>query len=141
MRAAKYVGAWLICALALALVGCANTLDAAQQTRGALSRALDESTQAWVTYNRAKEIQIAQDALTREAARSALTAYRQGEQAKVIKAINGCWAALFGLDRAIALYSAGTKGGLQAALGVAYGSLSDIAQTLTALGIPIPKVN
>lgn len=140
MSRVKHTLAWLLCAAALAMVGCANAYDAGQQARGAISRAIDESTQAWVRYNDAKEKKIASDAPTKEASHAALDAYRAGEQAKMIKAINGCWAALVGLDKALALWNAGQKGGLPAALVVAYGSLADVAQALTALGIPIPKV-
>ncbi len=135
---AKTFGAWLICAAALAMVGCASAYDAAQQSRGAISRAIDESTQAWTGYDKAKQIKIATDALTKEAAHAALDAYRAGEQAKMIKVINGCWAGLVGLDKALALWNAGQKGGLASALAVAYGALSDVAQALTLLGVAIP---
>lgn len=142
MSRVKHALAWLVCAAALALVGCANSYDAAQQARGAISRAIDESTQAWVGYDKAKQAKIASDAPTKEAAHAALDAYRAGEQAKVVKAINGTWAALVGLDKALALWNAGQKGGLSAALVVAYGSLADVAQVLTLLGVPIPgRVN
>ena len=124
MRPLKYAAAWLVCALALAMVGCAGAYDAAQQSRGALSRAIDESVQAWGNYDRAKQLKIAGDAPSKEAAHAALDAYRAGEQAKVVKAINGCWAGLVGLDKALALWHAGQKEGLAAALAVA-GELDD----------------
>jgi hypothetical protein len=139
-RVISVAAAVLSLGIALALSACATAYDGAQQARGAISRAIDESTQAWVNYDKAKQAKIASDAPTKEAAHAALEAYRNGEQAKIIKAINGSWAALVGLDKALALYNAGSKDGLSAALAVAYGSLSDVAQALTLLGVPIPKV-
>lgn len=128
----------LALALVLVLSACAGAYDAAQQSRGAISRAIDESAQAWVSYDRAKQAKIALESPTKEAAHAALDAYRTGEQSKVVKVINGCWAGLVGLDKALALWRAGQKDGLPAALAVAYGSLSDVAQALTLLGIAIP---
>lgn len=139
MRALRTAAAWALCWMALAMVGgCANSYSAAQQARGALSRAIDQSTQAWVNYDKAKQASIASSAPTKEAAVAALTAYRSGEQAKVIKVINASWAGLVGIDQALALYNAGQKGGLAGAVTAAYAAIADVTTALTLLGVAIP---
>lgn len=138
IRSAKTAVAWLICAAAMAMVGCSTAYDAAQQSRGAISQGLDQATEAWGKYDRAKQLRIASDAPTKPEAVAALKAYRDGEQAAAVKGINGTWAAVVSLDASLAAWKAGSKGGLAPALAAAYARLAEVVAALTAAGVPIP---
>jgi hypothetical protein len=120
------------------LTGCANPLQSAQQTEGAVAKAVADTTMAWVEYDAKHQEELVAAATTSVEAFQSLKNYRDHVQTPVQNAIHDTRSALLALDDALAAVDAGKRKDWGAAVGPALAAVTELATLLQTLGVPIP---
>ena len=142
MRPVRYAVAWLICAAALAMVGCAAPIVRARQAvtaaaalgtqAGNLFVAVDDQQQQAI----ARQLQIDHNVPAAEKARDEWRA-KQGTAMKALKVYNATVASLGAFAEIRQPFEKTDLGKLLDGLAKAYGALKD---ALGAFGVAIPGV-
>ena len=91
MKRVEYVAKWLVCAVALALAGCASPYTTAAASLTAAERVVAEASRQWPAYSDAKRAAIVEQAASYDAGAAALTEWN-AKADKVSAAIAGAHA-------------------------------------------------
>lgn len=141
MTRAKTVGAWLLCAFALWMVGCGGAIEFYRGERNVIGGKLTEMAKAWEKGDAQKIAAINAANQYREDAQKAILAYGNGEHAEAVLRLNTGWGSLVAIDKAIKAYEAGLRKDLAPAIANGYAAIAKILEVLTKQGIKIPGVN
>jgi hypothetical protein len=119
-----------------ALTSCVTFVDGAYRTKGAIAVGLSTAVEVWQTVDLQKQRDMIADAKTRAEIEAMLTTYREGEQAKVVKAFRTSRHTLALLSATLRAYEAGkaTKPQLQAVLREALTALGELVLAIQAAG-------
>jgi hypothetical protein len=124
--------------LLIALTSCANAYDNAQISKGAMSRALGETSLAWLEYDRAHQEAILAREIPKQAKEQLIAQWREDVQRPVVEGFHLAEEAMRELDRALKDWQMGMKEGLSGAMLALQRSLAALTTILKKHQIPIP---
>ncbi len=141
MTKIKTAGAFILCWLALHMVGCGGAIEFASGERNVISGKLTEMAKAWEKGDAQKISAINAANPYRQDAQKAILDYANGEHSEAVLKFNTAWGSLVAIDKAIKAAEAGMRKDVAPAIANGYAAISKILELLTKQGIKIPGVN